>query len=184
MCRVDRGPRPGSASLLACGPAPPAPPGSIAPRYRGSETLAALRAVASRFGLVDAHPASAEILVVESLDGGIRLAVVVHLDEGETFRTAGFAIHDQVDARNGAELSERVAQLVLGDAVRQVSNINIHVTLLTGRNRGLSKRNARRTRPQTAPRLSTLVRANTVRCEAGRMGPEFARKSPPAVTIR
>src|SRR5690606_36341199 len=61
-----------------------------------------------------------------SLDSRIRGRVVSHLDEGEALRLAGELVGNQVDPGDLAVRLEGGAQLVFGDVVRQVADIEIH----------------------------------------------------------
>jgi hypothetical protein len=76
--------------------------------------------------LVDAERTPLQGLLVQGLDRGIGLGVVRHLNEAEALGLAGELVSDQVGGLDLAVGGKGVAELVLGHAVGQVANIDIH----------------------------------------------------------
>src|SRR6185369_8984076 len=78
---------------------------------------------AAILGLFDGDLTSLDVAAVHLLD---RLACLIlgrHLDEAEATRPAGLAVGDDLRVRHGSDAAEQVAQVQLGDRVRQISNV-------------------------------------------------------------
>jgi hypothetical protein len=54
-----------------------------------------------RAGLIDVQCAAAQLLAIESGNGFFSLSGIRHFDESETARTAGIALGDDADLRDG-----------------------------------------------------------------------------------
>jgi hypothetical protein len=62
-------------------------------------------------------------LLVEALDGRLRLGIRAHLDEAESLAPARLAVLDHLGALHGPELREQLLEIRLVDLIRQVAHI-------------------------------------------------------------
>ena len=74
---------------------------------------------------VDFQSPAAELGSIESFDSFLGGGVIVHLHETEAAWAARFTVGDNVDSGHLAVLGKEGPQILLGDIVRTVSNINI-----------------------------------------------------------
>src|ERR1700693_1425600 len=84
---------------------------------------------------VDDDGALAQSSAIESLDGGSRLLVVIHLNKGKAFAASRVAVHDH---RRGSYLSallEESNQILFTDLIGESPNINSHENMLLLRHR-------------------------------------------------
>src|SRR6185437_6489909 len=88
-----------------------------------SEPATTATAAAAILGLLHRDLASLDVAAVDLVDGLLGLVIGRHLDEAEATRAAGLAIGDDLGIGDGAERGEQLAQIQLGDAVGQISNV-------------------------------------------------------------
>jgi len=91
---------------------------------------AGARAFFTRTRFVDDSLASAEVLAVQGFDRLTRFGVVRHFDETEPLGAVGFTIGDDTGGGDIAERGEGLLEFVTIDAVRQVTNVDVHPSLL------------------------------------------------------
>ena len=84
---------------------------------------AATRALFLGTGLIDRELTATEIGAVHLLGSGLRLFLGAHGDEREAAGAAGHLVHGDVQIRDGAELAEGGAKLILGGLERQVADV-------------------------------------------------------------
>jgi|WetSurSiteA1Bulk_404760.scaffolds.fasta_scaffold35906_2 hypothetical protein len=87
------------------------------------------RALGLGLGLVDRDVATLHISAIEALDRRIGLRVVVHFDEAEALGLTGELVGNEVDLLDLPKLGESVAQIRIGDIVREVTYIDVHIGL-------------------------------------------------------
>ena len=63
---------------------------------RSEAQSAAAAAIFTRLGLVDRQTTAVDFLVVQALDGRLRLSVAAHLHEAEALGAAGVPVHDDL----------------------------------------------------------------------------------------
>src|SRR5262249_17987158 len=85
----------------------------------------AAAAALGRASLVDRQRTATERLAVQGVDGRLRLGVVVHLDEAEAARAAGFAIGDDLGPSDRPVLLEQRQQVVGRGVPRQVADVDV-----------------------------------------------------------
>jgi hypothetical protein len=66
---------------------------------------------------------SLDVAAVDLLDRLARFVFGRHLDEAEAARTTRLTVRDDLRVRYGAKAAEEVAQVQLGDRVRQITNV-------------------------------------------------------------
>src|SRR3972149_8233653 len=86
---------------------------------------AAAATVALGSGFVDVQRATAELGAVDAADSRLGGGGVRHLDEGEAARAAGGAVGDDAGAIHLAVSRKDVAELLLGDVERTITNVNL-----------------------------------------------------------
>src|SRR5262249_12738988 len=74
-------------------------------------------------GLVDRQATSVDFLIVQALDGRLRLGVPPHLPEAEPLAPTRVAILDDLCALHGPEFREQLLQVGIADLVGQVPDI-------------------------------------------------------------
>jgi hypothetical protein len=74
-------------------------------------------------GLFHGDLATLHVTAVELFNGLACLLLVRHLNEAEPARTPGLTIGDDLGVGDGAQTRKQLAQVELGDAVRQVANV-------------------------------------------------------------
>src|SRR3990172_2445198 len=124
--RVARTPETEASGVRGCAqtrtkvdlPAPAAPAAAAAsPPAAATVTLGP--------GFVDVQRATAELGAVDAADSRLGGRGVRHLDEGEAARAAGVAVGDDADAIHLAVSRKDVAELLLGDVERTITNVNL-----------------------------------------------------------
>src|SRR5690606_22104885 len=75
--------------------------------------------------LVDDQAAACERVAVQSANGGLRRLVGGHRDEAEAARAAGFAIGDDLGIDDFTVIAEKLRQLRVGRAPRQVAHVDL-----------------------------------------------------------
>src|SRR5690606_1534954 len=92
-------------------------------------TATAAAAAAAAAGLparlVDDQAAAFERVAVQSANGGLRRLVGGHRDEAEAARAAGFAIGDDLGIDDFTVIAEKLRQLRVGRAPRQVAHVDL-----------------------------------------------------------
>ncbi len=91
----------------------------------GAATAAtkATRALFARTGFIVHQRAAVEGLAIHSVDAGLRLGIGAHFHEAEALGTARVAIHHDLGGRDRTELCERLLQIFVAYAVREVADI-------------------------------------------------------------
>lgn len=87
------------------------------------------RALGLGLGLVDRDVATLHIRAIEALDRRIGLSVVAHFDEAEALGLAGKLVGNEVHLLDLPKLGEGFAQIRIGDVVREVAYIDVHIGL-------------------------------------------------------
>jgi hypothetical protein len=80
-------------------------------------------------GFDDLQRAAANGRVVEAFHGGSGFVIIGHVHETEAAGAACFTIFDDTGVGDGAVGGELVLQLFVGERVRQVANIEVHLSL-------------------------------------------------------
>jgi len=88
-------------------------------------TATAATAIFAGSGFIDRQRPTVVILAVEPPDGRLSLLVVAHFDEAETLAAAALAVLNDLGTFDRAERSKQRFQLGAGDAIAQVSNIQL-----------------------------------------------------------
>ena len=78
--------------------------------------------VLTGFGLVNGQAPTADLVIVQPLNGRLRLAFGAHLHEAEPFSSARTTVSHHFRAVHGAELREQLLQLGVADLVGQIPN--------------------------------------------------------------
>jgi hypothetical protein len=109
------------------------PPSHLPPRFAAPTTATASTAAAAeaatagarrhRLRLVNGQVPAAEVVVVELIDGFLRLLVGRHLDEPESACAASRHVAHDLDALDGATSGEELLQVLLSRAVREVAHV-------------------------------------------------------------
>jgi hypothetical protein len=87
-------------------------------------------ALFARSGFIDFERASFDFFAVQGIDRSSAFILVRHLNEAETTRLAGELIFDHSYRRNLTISSERSAEFFFTGGERQVTNVDIHHSLL------------------------------------------------------
>ena len=85
-------------------------------------TTAAAAALGLRTGFVHIDRTAVEVASVQGSDGRLRRRAVCHFDERETTGLTRVTVGDDVYALHGAEVGERLVQVVLGGAEAEIAN--------------------------------------------------------------
>jgi hypothetical protein len=83
-------------------------------------------ALFARAGFVDGQATAIDFFQVESLNGRLSLAIVVHFDEAKSLAAAGVTILDDLSTFHLAVLAKQLFQALAGGVIAQVSNIQTH----------------------------------------------------------
>ena len=109
----------GSGSIATPAAAPPISASAI---VAAIITEPAATAVLTRLGLVDRQPTAADLVIVQTLNGRLRLAFAAHLHEAEPFTAPGTAVAHHFRALDGPELREQLLEFGVADLVGQIPN--------------------------------------------------------------
>jgi hypothetical protein len=88
-------------------------------------TTTATTAIFTRLSFVHGEAPAIVFLIVQPVDGCLRLSFGVHFDKAETLAPARSAVLDYLRALNGAELREQLLQNGVTDPVGQIPNVQL-----------------------------------------------------------
>jgi hypothetical protein len=109
---------------------------SAATTARSTETAAAATRTTTRASFftgasfVNLQGTAFQLFAIQAIDSSVTLCFVRHLNEAETARLAGELVFNYSHRRNLAEGGESSAKVFFARAERQVTNVDIHQTLL------------------------------------------------------
>ena len=78
-----------------------------------------------RVKLIEPRRAALQVLPVERINGLLRFAVVLHLDEAKTARAAGLPVRDHLGPPHRAVCLEQGRQFLIGNLPGQIAHIDI-----------------------------------------------------------
>src|SRR5262249_18024900 len=77
----------------------------------------------TRPGLVDCQAPAVELLIVQGVDGGLRLGIRAHLDETESLASTRVPVGNDLRALDTAVLREQLLQVGAVHAIREVPDV-------------------------------------------------------------
>jgi len=89
-------------------------------------TPEAARTIFLRTGLDDLHRTTTNFLSIDAVERGRCLRVIRHLNKPKTTRATRFAIQHDARTRHGTEGFESCTQLIIGERVAEVTDVEIH----------------------------------------------------------
>src|SRR5210317_1911408 len=103
--------------------------GAVLPATTATATTTTAAASGLWLGFIDAQCAAHEVLLVESVDCGVRFCLVRHVNEAEAFGVASEFVHDYAGRSNGPVFREEFLEVLIASLVRQVSYVDIHLDI-------------------------------------------------------
>jgi len=96
----------------------------------GASGVVEVAARSARFhgpGFVDRQFAAVVALAMQGIDGALAFVVAAHGDEAKAARAIGFTVHDQAAIGDGAMLSEKLVEVLLGGLEGKISHVQFHI---------------------------------------------------------
>src|SRR2546427_1103883 len=87
----------------------------------------------TRLGLIDRKGTAREFRTLELRNSGFRRIAVGHLDEPKAFGAARIAVDNNTNLVHHAILLKELAKVLIGGAVRQIANKDVHGVFPCGR---------------------------------------------------
>jgi len=98
---------------------------SAATTTAAAATTTATGAILTRLGFIDGQRPPIMFLAVQSRDRSLGLAIAAHLNEPESFASAGFPVADHLGRLYRPVLAEQLFQVRATDVVAQVSDVKL-----------------------------------------------------------
>src|SRR5262249_5351569 len=97
---------------------------AITPSAAPSTTVAAATAPRlAGLGLVDCEAPAVDLLILQTLDGLLRLGLAAHLHEAEALAPTRVAVHDDLRTLHDSEPGEQLLQVGVADLIGQIPDI-------------------------------------------------------------